>query len=115
MYAISGSGSSIINSEGNHYLASSNSNAEEEMKRVGTDHSKWSDWNCGYWWMMAFCTTSGEGLEVQYERAYSLEPKLATDIDLITVHAGVLGVDGKDQESVGKKSFKGECSTYPSI
>lgn len=66
---------------------------------MDTDHSKWRDWN----WRSegdilvngAFFVASGEGLEVKYEKAYSVEPKSAAYIDLITWHAGVLGVGGR--------------------
>ena len=40
----------------------------------------------------AFFVASGEGVEVKYEKAYSVEPKSADHIDMITMHSGVLGV-----------------------
>ncbi|KAI4318858.1 hypothetical protein MLD38_032517 [Melastoma candidum] len=100
MYAIGGSGSPTINSQGNRYIAPSNHNAKEVTKRVDTNQAKWRDWN----WRSegdimvngAFFIASGEGLEAKYEKAYSVEPKSAADIDLITWHAGVLGVGGRD-------------------
>lgn len=68
-------------------------------KRVDTAEGGWKDWN----WRSegdimvngAFFVASGEGLEVKYEKAYSVEPKSAAFIDLITMHAGVLGVGGR--------------------
>jgi hypothetical protein len=43
----------------------------------------------------AFFVASGEGVEVKYEKAYSVEPKSAVLIDQIVMHAGVLGVGGR--------------------
>lgn len=68
-------------------------------KRVDTAEGGWKDWN----WRSegdimvngAFFVASGEGLEVKYEKAYSVEPKSAAFIDLITMRAGVLGVGGR--------------------
>lgn len=96
MYAIGGSGNPTINSQGNRYNAPSNPNAKEVTKRVDTEEGKWRGWN----WrsegdMMvngAFFVASGEGVEVKYEKAYSIEPKSADHIDLLIMHAGVLGV-----------------------
>lgn len=39
----------------------------------------------------AYFITSGESLELKYEKAYSVEPKSAVIIDQLTVNAGVLG------------------------
>lgn len=39
----------------------------------------------------AYFVASGEGVEVKYEKAYSIEPKSASFIDQITLNAGVLG------------------------
>ncbi|XP_030473810.2 probable pectate lyase 12 [Syzygium oleosum] len=120
MYAIGGSGSPTINSQGNRYIAPSNPNAKEVTKRVDTDHSKWRDWN----WRSegdilvngAFFVASGEGLEVKYEKAYSVEPKSAAYIDLITWHAGVLGVGGRDNnlgEWNTRAKFQGSEAARP--
>ncbi|EEF42874.1 probable pectate lyase 12 [Ricinus communis] len=100
MYAIGGSGSPTINSQGNRYTAPSNPNAKEVTKRVDTAEGDWKGWN----WRSegdimvngAFFIASGEELEVKYEKAYSVEPKSAALIDLITMHAGVLGVGGRN-------------------
>lgn len=100
MYAIGGSGSPTINSQGNRYTAPSNRNAKEVTKRVDTDEKKWRDWN----WRSegdilvngAFFIASGETVEVLYEKAYSVEPKSAALIDQLTVNAGVLGGSGNN-------------------
>lgn len=100
MYAIGGSGSPTINSQGNRYTAPSNRNAKEVTKRVDTDEKKWRDWN----WRSegdilvngAFFIASGETVEVLYEKAYSVEPKSAALIDQLTINAGVLGGSGNN-------------------
>ncbi|GAB2272286.1 hypothetical protein Dimus_007106 [Dionaea muscipula] len=64
-------------------------------KRVDTAEEAWKDWN----WRSegditvngAFFVASGEGLEVKYEKAYSVEPKSVAYIDQITMNAGVFG------------------------
>lgn len=64
-------------------------------KRVDSDEQKWRNWN----WRSdgdilvngAYFVSSGEGLEVKYEKAYSVEPKSATFIDQLTMNAGVFG------------------------
>jgi len=68
-------------------------------KRVETAEEKWRGWN----WRSegdimvngAFFVASGEGVEVKYEKAYSVEPKSVVLIDQIVMHAGVLGVGGR--------------------
>ncbi|KAJ4827178.1 hypothetical protein Tsubulata_050278 [Turnera subulata] len=100
MYAIGGSGNPTINSQGNRYTAPSNRNAKEVTKRVDTREDEWRGWN----WRSegdimvngAFFVASGEELEVKYEKAYSVEPKSAVLIDQLTMHSGVLGVGGRD-------------------
>ncbi|KAI7725033.1 hypothetical protein M8C21_029804 [Ambrosia artemisiifolia] len=95
MYAIGGSGNPTINSQGNRYTAPSNPNAKEVTKRVDTPDQHWKGWN----WRSegdilmngAFFVASGEGLELKYEKAYSVEPKSAALIDQLTMNAGVLG------------------------
>ncbi|TKY62105.1 pectate lyase 12 [Spatholobus suberectus] len=95
MYAIGGSGEPTINSQGNRYTAPRNPFAKEVTKRVDTQQSRWKGWN----WRSegdillngAFFVASGEGLEVKYEKAYSVEPKSADRISLLTIFAGVLG------------------------
>ncbi|KAE8099689.1 hypothetical protein FH972_017646 [Carpinus fangiana] len=100
MYAIGGSGNPTINSQGNRYTAPIDRNAKEVTKRVETAEGEWRGWN----WRSegdimvngAFFVASGEGVEVKYEKAYSVEPKSAVLIDQIVMHAGVLGVGGRD-------------------
>ncbi|XP_022972721.1 probable pectate lyase 12 [Cucurbita maxima] len=100
MYAIGGSGNPTINSQGNRYTAPYDRNAKEVTKRVETAESEWRGWN----WRSdgdilvngAFFITSGQGLEVKYEKAYSVEPKSAALIDQLTWHAGPLGVGSRD-------------------
>ena len=68
-------------------------------KRVDTEEGKWKGWN----WRTdgdimvngALFVASGEGVEVKYEKAYSVEPKSAVLIDQLTMHAGALGVGGR--------------------
>lgn len=63
-------------------------------KRVETSED-WRGWN----WRSegdvmangAYFVASGEGVEVKYEKAYSIEPKSAAYIDQITYNAGVFG------------------------
>ncbi|KAJ8753987.1 hypothetical protein K2173_001885 [Erythroxylum novogranatense] len=100
MYAIGGSGNPTINSQGNRYTAPSDPNAKEVTKRLETPDGDWKGWN----WRSegdvlvngAFFVASGQGLEVKYEKAYSVEPKSADQIDFLTMHSGVLGVGGRD-------------------
>ncbi|PPD68547.1 hypothetical protein GOBAR_DD34567 [Gossypium barbadense] len=76
-------------------------------KRVDTDEGDWKGWN----WRSegdvmvngAFFVASGEGVEFKYEKAYSVEPKSAVLIDQLTMHSGVLGVGGRDN-NLGKWS-----------
>ena len=37
---------------------------------------------------------SGEGVEVKYEKVYSVKPKSTVLIDQLTMHSGGLGVGG---------------------
>lgn len=68
-------------------------------KRVETPDGDWKGWN----WRSegdilvngAFFVASGEGAEMRYEKAYSVDPKSASFIDQITFHCGVLGVGGR--------------------
>ncbi|KAK2364201.1 pectate lyase [Trifolium repens] len=95
MYAIGGSGEPTINSQGNRYVAPVNLFAKEVTKRVETEQNKWKGWN----WRSegdvmingAFFVTSGESLEVKYEKAFSVEPQSANRIVLLTMNSGVLG------------------------
>lgn len=63
-------------------------------KRVDTEEDEWRNWN----WRSdgdimgngAFFVASGDSVEIQYEKAYSVEPKSANFIDQLTMNAGVL-------------------------
>ncbi|CAN1276012.1 Probable pectate lyase 12 [Linum perenne] len=100
MYAIGGSGHPTINSQGNRYVAPSNPNAKEVTKRLDSGDGEWKGWN----WRSegdvmvngAFFVSSGEELEVKYEKAYSVEPKSVDLIGMLTLHAGALGVGGRE-------------------
>ncbi|XP_078427634.1 putative pectate lyase 5 [Wolffia australiana] len=95
MYAIGGSASPTINSQGNRYTAPSNPNAKEVTKRVDTDEKAWDGWD----WRSegdimvngAFFVPSGNGAGASYAKASSLEPKSTGMIDQITMNAGVFG------------------------
>ncbi|VAH03984.1 unnamed protein product [Triticum turgidum subsp. durum] len=96
MYAIGGSASPTINSQGNRYIAPANPNAKEVTKRVDTEEGQWNGWN----WrtegdMMvngAFFVPSGEGMENIYDKASSgVDPKSSALVDQLTIGAGVLG------------------------
>ncbi|KAL8152861.1 hypothetical protein V2J09_010621 [Rumex salicifolius] len=95
MYAIGGSASPTILSQGNRFIAPMNPYAKEVTKRVETDVNDWKDWN----WRSegdilvngAYFTASGEGLEAKYEKAYSIEPRSAASIDQLTMYSGVFG------------------------
>lgn len=39
----------------------------------------------------AYFVASGAGVEVKYEKAYSVEPKSAANLDQLVMYAGVLG------------------------
>nr|CAB3499482.1 unnamed protein product [Digitaria exilis] len=105
MYAIGGSASPTINSQGNRYIAPGDPNAKEVTKRVDTAEGQWSGWN----WrtegdMMvngAFFVPSGEGMEEIYEKASSTDPKSAALVDTLTQNAGVLGDPRNDAEETG--------------
>ncbi|XP_048504483.1 probable pectate lyase 12 isoform X2 [Beta vulgaris subsp. vulgaris] len=72
-------------------------------KRVDTNDNNWKGWN----WrsegdeMMngAYFVASGAGVEVKYEKAYSVEPKSAANLDQLVMYAGVLG---DKRHSLGK-------------
>ncbi|GFY82585.1 pectin lyase-like superfamily protein [Actinidia rufa] len=95
MYAIGGSANPTINSQGNRYLAPTNTFAKEVTKRVDTAASQWKHWN----WRSegdlllngAYFTPSGAGATASYARASSLGAKSSSMIGSITSSAGVLG------------------------
>ncbi|EOA20414.1 hypothetical protein CARUB_v10000723mg [Capsella rubella] len=95
MYAIGGSASPTINSQGNRYTAPVDPNAKEVTKRVDSNEKHWSGWN----WRTegdvmvngAFFVPSGDGVSPAYAKATSVQPKAAAVIDQLTVNAGVFG------------------------
>ncbi|XP_019186174.1 PREDICTED: probable pectate lyase 12 [Ipomoea nil] len=113
MYAIGGSGNPTINSQGNRYMAPFDRNAKEVTKRVDTEEDQWRNWN----WRSegdimgngAFFVASGDGVEIKYEKAYSVEPKSANFIDQLTMNAGVLV--GRGGNNKGKWTAAGNASS----
>ncbi|KAL5717040.1 pectate lyase [Ranunculus cassubicifolius] len=110
-YAVGGSASPTINSQGNRYIAPPNNNAKEVTARMDTDKKEWSRWN----WRTegdimlngAFFVPSGDGLGVKYTMASSVAPKSAALIDQLTMNAGVFGDNNKDHNSVPAPGFSG--------
>ncbi|CAA7058867.1 unnamed protein product [Microthlaspi erraticum] len=94
MYAIGGSASPTINSQGNRYLAPRNRFAKEVTKRDYAGQWQWKHWN----WRSegdlflngAFFTRSGSGLGASYARASSLAAKSSSLVGTITYNAGAL-------------------------
>ncbi|KDP30495.1 hypothetical protein JCGZ_16174 [Jatropha curcas] len=115
MYAIGGSASPTINSQGNRYIAPADPDAKEVTKRVDTDEGDWADWN----WRTdgdimvngAFFVPSGAGLSAQYAKASSVEPKSAGLINQLTMNAGVLGGPREDNGDVPTPGFSGGGTT----
>ncbi|KAJ6767777.1 PECTATE LYASE 18-RELATED [Salix koriyanagi] len=107
MYAIGGSASPTINSQGNRYTAPADDNAKEVTKRVDTNEGEWADWN----WRTdedmlvngAFFVPSGAGLSAQYGKASSVEPRSARLITQLTMNAGVFG-DPSKKLNIGGES-----------
>ncbi|CAL1386980.1 unnamed protein product [Linum trigynum] len=110
MYAIGGSASPTINSQGNRYIAPADADAKEVTKRVDTSED-WTNWN----WRTdgdimvngAFFVPSGAGMSVQYEKASSLDPKSAGLVDQLTLNAGVLSGPRNTGEVTAKPGFNG--------
>jgi pectate lyase len=98
MYAIGGSASPTINSQGNRYLAPRNRFAKEVTKRDYAGQWQWRHWN----WRSegdlflngAFFTRSGSGLGASYARASSLAAKSSSLVGVITYNAGALNCRG---------------------
>ncbi|GER35172.1 pectin lyase-like superfamily protein [Striga asiatica] len=117
MYAIGGSASPTINSQGNRYTAPGDPNAKEVTKRVDTDEGEWAGWN----WRTdgdimvngAFFVPSGEGLNMQYAKASSVEPMSVTLIDQLTMNAGVLGSPRRNTVSMSGGGEGGAAGTIP--
>ncbi|KAG9154401.1 hypothetical protein Leryth_000838 [Lithospermum erythrorhizon] len=94
MYAIGGSASPTINSQGNRYLAPVNRFAKEVTHRVQPSNGVWKHWN----WRSdgdlmlngAFFTASGRGAAASYAKASSLAAKPSSLVGTLTSGAGVL-------------------------
>ncbi|XP_049360801.1 probable pectate lyase 8 isoform X2 [Solanum verrucosum] len=93
MYAIGGSASPTINSQGNRYLAPANPFAKQVTHRV-EQSDVWKHWN----WRSegdlmlngAFFTPSGHGAAASYARASSLAAKASSLVGTLTSNAGAL-------------------------
>ncbi|KAL8166579.1 hypothetical protein V2J09_008078 [Rumex salicifolius] len=98
IYAIGGSASPTINSQGNRYMAPIDPNAKEVTRRMDTDPNDWEKWD----WRTegdilangAFFVPSGNVVSSQYSLASSLAPKSASFIDHLTLNAGLLLPNG---------------------
>lgn len=94
MYAIGGSASPTINSQGNRYSAPTNPFAKEVTKRVDVATNEWKGWNWRSEGDMlvngAYFTPSGAGAAASYARASSLGAKSSTMVASITSSAGAL-------------------------
>ncbi|KAK4776593.1 hypothetical protein SAY86_005281 [Trapa natans] len=121
MYAIGGSASPTINSQGNRYIAPGDPNAKEVTKRVDTQEGDWADWN----WRSdgdvmvngAFFVRSGAGLSAQYSKASSVEPKSAGLVTQLTLNAGVFGESRESNvgdDITSSQGSSGMTSTYSS-
>ncbi|KAG6412724.1 hypothetical protein SASPL_125410 [Salvia splendens] len=95
MYAIGGSASLTVNSEGNRFTASDDHNVKEVTKHEDASEGEWANWN----WRSngdlmlngAFFVPSGDGAKPQYAKASSFDPISVNQIDQLTMNAGVLG------------------------
>ncbi|CAN6464353.1 unnamed protein product [Victoria cruziana] len=94
MYAIGGSASPTINSQGNRFLAPDDRFSKEVTKREDAPESQWTHWN----WRSegdlmlngAFFTPSGAGASSSYAKAYSLSARPSSLVGTITTSAGAL-------------------------
>ncbi|OAY29557.1 probable pectate lyase 5 [Manihot esculenta] len=94
MYAIGGSASPTIFSQGNRFLASDDNSKKEVTKHENAPESEWSKWN----WMSegdlmengAFFRQTGAGASARYARASSLTARPSSLVNSITRTAGVL-------------------------
>ncbi|OIS97870.1 PREDICTED: probable pectate lyase 5 [Nicotiana attenuata] len=95
MYAVGGSASPTINSQGNRFLAPNDIFNKEVTKHEDAPESEWKNWN----WRSegdlmlngAFFTRSGAGASKSYAKASSLSARPSTLVSSITVNAGALG------------------------
>lgn len=94
MYAIGGSASPTINSQGNRFLAPNDVFNKEVTKHEDAPESEWKNWN----WRSegdlmlngAFFTISGAGASSSYAKASSLSARPSTLVNSITMNAGAL-------------------------
>ncbi|GAA0166452.1 hypothetical protein Leryth_018077 [Lithospermum erythrorhizon] len=94
MYAIGGSASPTINSQGNRFLAPNDRFNKEVTKHEDAAESEWKNWN----WRSegdlmlngAFFTISGAGASSSYAKASSLRSRPSTIINSLTSGAGAL-------------------------
>ncbi|KAJ8569662.1 hypothetical protein K7X08_006239 [Anisodus acutangulus] len=95
MYAIGGSASPTINSQGNRFLAPNDVFNKEVTKHEDAAESEWKNWN----WRSdgdlmlngAYFTRSGAGASSSYAKASSLSARPSTLVNSITMNAGALG------------------------
>ncbi|KAI6680886.1 hypothetical protein NL676_034767 [Syzygium grande] len=90
MYAVGGSSSPTINSQGNRYLAPQDDNNKEVTKRMDTDESEWRKWN---WRSEGDLMVNGAFFVTS---ASSMSPLSANYIDQLTESAGVLVAQRSD-------------------
>lgn len=94
MYALGGSASPTINSQGNRFLAPDNIDSKEVTKHEDAPESEWKNWN----WRSegdlmlngAFFTPSGGSASSSYAKASSLGAKPSTLVSSLTSGAGSL-------------------------
>ncbi|XP_057739466.1 probable pectate lyase 5 [Arachis stenosperma] len=93
-YAIGGSSSPTIFSQGNRFVAPHDVDHKEVTKHFGSSKDEWKRWN----WRSegdlmlngAFFTESGDGAPFLYEKASSMEGRPAMLVTLMTAGAGAL-------------------------
>ncbi|CAM8891349.1 unnamed protein product [Rhodiola kirilowii] len=94
MYAIGGSASPTINSQGNRFLAPNNGDRKEVTKHEDAPEYEWRRWN----WRSqgdlflngAYFRRSGAGASPSYARASSLGARPSTLVGSMTLRAGAL-------------------------
>ncbi|KAL1565239.1 pectate lyase [Salvia divinorum] len=94
MYAIGGSASPTINSQGNRFLAPDRDDSKEVTKHEDAPESEWKRWN----WRSegdlmlngAFFTLSGAGASSNYAKASSLSARPSSLVGTITAGSGSL-------------------------
>uniref|UniRef100_A0A7N0TQH5 Pectate lyase domain-containing protein n=1 Tax=Kalanchoe fedtschenkoi TaxID=63787 RepID=A0A7N0TQH5_KALFE len=94
MYAIGGSASPTINSQGNRFLAPDNRDRKEVTKHEDAPENEWSRWNWRSQGDMflngAYFRRSGAGASSSYARASSLGVRPSTLVGTMTLRAGAL-------------------------